>query len=645
MSFFDHFPKRDENSWIQDSSEAAFKTAIVASRDFGDQSADKRDYGTDYQIEVYDAGRATNVRVHVQLKGTTCESNADGSVSLSVERKNLYYLLMQRGSIFVCYHVPTNRLLVRMVDDVVCEYENDHRRDWKQQETVTVRFSETFDRDFQRQLKDYAVACARSSTHARLELMERPPEKMPVVGNIPIDVSVPASRKRAEEVLIELYRSGDDRAISGSFDKFRAVLGPSNELLSFAYMAEINLGINELRFNKERVVEGVEVLRCANSAGIVSCGTLHYNTGNAWFALREYERARESYSSALGELIAEDAIGVAARCCKNLGSTMEKLKNSESARSWYTRALELDPNLAEAHFALALWYNRSGAHLDASLDHLDAIIWPSGSAGTAAPVLGWRAEVLFRQGETREAFREVHTLLSQDEKPEWIWPWCARLVTAYGSADVGSSIRFWDIWLKRHPDNVSAQREKLLCMWLARASGEETGCDYDEFKRSVADIERRGAFNPAFLWDRAGHWAQDEGDWGEAANCFRRAFDLSPSEYGYCLGVALNSLGRYEDALPILVEQAESHQPDAMSWFQVAVAREGVGDIEGCIDAYRRALSLDSGYARAWFNLGGVYWNSGCRVDAVSTWREAMRKFPEHELATKLRSDLPFMRA
>jgi hypothetical protein len=55
---------------------------------------------------------ATNVRVHVQLKGTERELNADGSLSVEVRRTNLNYLLMQGYSCYACYHVPTGSLRI-----------------------------------------------------------------------------------------------------------------------------------------------------------------------------------------------------------------------------------------------------------------------------------------------------------------------------------------------------------------------------------------------------------------------------------------------------------------------------------------------------------------------------------------------------
>ena len=73
MSNLDDLPKRDENRRIQEKSETVFRTAISECGEFEIQSnsKDNYDYGTDFQIEAINAGAMTNVRVHVQLKGTT----------------------------------------------------------------------------------------------------------------------------------------------------------------------------------------------------------------------------------------------------------------------------------------------------------------------------------------------------------------------------------------------------------------------------------------------------------------------------------------------------------------------------------------------------------------------------------------------
>lgn len=642
MSCFDDLPKRDLNRRIQERSEIAFRNSITDSDLFSLQSEDRYDYGTDFQIEASDPGVMTNVRVHVQLKGTLKEKNSDGSVSVSIERKNLNYLAMPPGSVFVCFHIPSQQLLVRWVDDVIGEYEHGGKC-WDRQSTVTVKFKENFDEGFQETLRKYAIASAKGSRDHRIEFATLPPEHLSAfVEERAFDVPVPADAARAEDILVELYNSGHDRTISQSFGRFQAVLGPSNAKFVFAYMAEINLGINGKKCNKSRIEEGVEVILGAVDGSVFSPGTLQYCVGNGWLAIGEYEKAKDAYLLALGLLGNADRAHVAARCCKNLGTAIEKLDDREEAYRCYVRALELDPGLAEAHFALALWHLRVGGNLDDALEHLDAIVWMEDATERMPSVQYWRAEIFFRQGKTTEAFREIRAILGQGDAQSWVWPSCARLVATYGKASIDAargSVQFWDKYLTKFEGHLLARRERLLCIWRIHSNGGRTDLSYGAFKQEVLSLVAGGAPDPAFLWDRTGHWAQDDDNWLEAEDCYRKAYELSPVEYGYCFATALNIQEKYEEALPILLAQAKEHLPDAMSWFQVAVAKGNTGDTEGCIKAYERALQLDENYDLAWFHLGGAYWNSNRPVEAMKVWEEAISRFPEHELASKVRRE------
>ena len=124
MSSFDDLPKRDRNHALEDETEAAFQALIAQSSDFVFQGGDRRDYGTDCQIEVVVDGHAINVRVHVQLKGTERALNADGSLSISVDRSNLNYLIAQPYSFYVAYHAPTKSLRISFVEAVLRHYEH-----------------------------------------------------------------------------------------------------------------------------------------------------------------------------------------------------------------------------------------------------------------------------------------------------------------------------------------------------------------------------------------------------------------------------------------------------------------------------------------------------------------------------------------
>ncbi len=589
----------------------------------------------------------TNIRVHVQLKATNKTPNNDGAVSLPIKRRTLNYLAMQPGSILVCYHVPSARLLVRMVDDVLREHEHTLTNDVNQH-TITVWFATALDPFFQEELSRYVTIHAKSARDSRLNFEAAPPEN--IVRNVEttsLDLYVPSDRRKAHGLLLDLYNRGNDAIISCNFDTFQTIIGTSSDSILPTYFAEINLALTGQKHNDERIRQGIDSINGALSRDVPSPGTMRYNLGNAWFALREYEKASDAYNAALRALDPKQSPTAVARCYKNLGSVMEKTGRTSGAKTLYARALDLDPHLPEAHLALALWYIRDGSDLASALQHLDSIVWSPDSSGASPSILGWRAETQFRLGRSVEAFRDINTLLNIGNDLDWSWPWCTKLVASYGTDTLASSelsVTFWERYTKEFSEDLRGHRAKLLCYFRIHDMGGDPKLAYEEVRQAVSDLVEYGVENPALLWDRAGHWAQREGDWKEAEKCYRKAYQLSPAAYGYCLGTALNFLKRYPEALSVLLEQAREHQPDALSWFQVAIAKEGTGDVQGCIAAYKNALQQDENYALAWFNLGGVTWNAQRKAEAISIWTEAMRRFPQHELAQQLRDDLPILR-
>lgn len=290
--------------------------------------------------------------------------------------------------------------------------------------------------------------------------------------------------------------------------------------------------------------------------------------------------------------------------------------------------------------ALAMAERKIG-NLEPALEHFDHVIWSVDDADSTLAARGHRLEVYFRLGMTDKAFDDIAVLLPHAVAHPWILPWCARLVFNYArttDAAIGKAIRFWDSYLRLDPTNIRAREERLRCIAYAKMHEQPVPIGFTQYESQVAAcISYDPSVDAAHLWDRVGHWAQIDGDWETAERYYRKACDLEPDRYGYCLGTALNFLSRFDESLPILVAQATTHQPDAMSWLQVAVAREGTGDAEGCIEAYRRALELDGDYAIAMFNLGGILWNSGEKHEAIKVWSEALGRFPDDPLAKRLR--------
>lgn len=642
MGYLDDLPERHESHDLADASEAAFEAAIRDQEFFLIQRKDKYDYGTDFQLEARDCKSMTNLRVHVQLKGTGVAARKDGSIGISVSRANLNYLISQPESIYVCWHAPSSRLLARYVSEVFGDYQHRGSK-WQKAKKLTVDFLEPFDEVFQSRLHARVLAVGRSVRDQRLSWAATPPEGFPTkVKTIVPLVEVPANPKRAFEVLENLYNAGQDDVISQSFTRFDAVLKNVEGAMVSAYLAEINLGINGLSFDRKRVSRAIEVVQkaldCKKTVPISGL----YCQGNAWLALGEHEKARSCYLSALKMTLDDTYSDIAAQCFKNLGSVTEALGDHQEALRFFELALKHDPYLPEAHMAVAVCGLKNGRDPKEALEHLDAITAHERSAVSIPSVQGWRIQILFELGDVKEAFREIQALTAVANNHEWIWPHCARQVASFGrlSSDAArQSINFWQGYLRAHSEDPRGERERLLCFSYLNFTGVQTEMTSENFRSAVERLIEKGGADAALLWDRAGHWAQNEGDWGNAEACFRKAYDLAGGHYGYCLGVALNFLRRYSEALPFLLTQANEFQPDAMSWFQVAIARENTGDIDGCVSAYERAIELDPQYELAWFNLGGIHLNRKDFQSARAIWNNALIRFPEHVLATQIKRD------
>ena len=644
VKHLDDLPKRDSNHETQEIAETAFRIAVSECRCFAIQKEDRNDYGTDFQLEVIDGSSMTNIRVDVQLKGTKSPELKNGSVSRSVTRTNLNYLLQQPSSIYVCYHEPSQRLLARYAEDVCREY--DHQGDnWRNQSTVTVGFTQLFDDQFQSNLKNRASALAKSSRNNRILYTTSLPEQLPkLLRKSAETVIVPTGVEQARGMLDTLYASGEDEIISNSFDQFYAELNCSPKDMMQAYMAEINIGMNGVEFDEGRVRTGIEEITKLIDLNCSEIGSLLYSIGNGWLALREYEKARDIYNSALHELDRPELSEVAAQCNKNMGTVMKHISGDDDlAIAFYERAIELSPQLSEAHFAVALCY-RQKSDFPAMLEHLDQVVFINRSESHNLSLQGWRVEALFNNGDASGAFREINTLVTHADNFDWIWSWCARQVVVFGrdsALSAQKAIQFWNLYLQEYPENIDAKQERLFCFLYRKSLGEETEINFYSFKGQIEELIDNKETDIAFLWDRIGHWAQYDGNWDEAETYYRKAYELEPERYGYCIGTALNFVGKFDEALPILLDQAEKHSSDAMSWFQVAVACKGKGDVSRCLFAYHKAIELDPEYDLAWFNLGGTYWNSGDDKRAFEIWGKAIERFPTHELVEKLRQNFP----
>lgn len=589
---------------------------------------------------------ATNVRLQVQLKGTAAGFNTDGSVSISVKRSNLNYLLMSPGSLYVCLHIPTNTLKVTSAQSVLTRYQN-MGPSWQSQKSVTVNFAE--DLTIQHLIKITSLARlsaldARNRRVAHRKMNEN--DMVDHVRELLTVYEVADDTASAVHQLINLYKSNQTEVISAAYERFKTVLGEEHPAMMFCYMAEIDLASANKIFDRQRVELGILKLKAYSLADGADRAGLHYSIGNGFAALNDFNEALEEYKIAC-ELNNQNSDNeLMAMIIKNMGGTYAALENENQAVECYLQALKNNPYLAEAHYALGLYYHNTG-QFEKALEQLDKIVFSSDTQGNLIDLQGWRISALFNVGEGRSAFREINALLSQADKAQWIWPWCLKIVSQFGRESIENaklSLTFWESALRHSPENPLAQRELLLAIIYLRNRNIIVHKTYLQFKNDLeACANKIGSDAASVLWDLLGHWAEDEELADEAILCFEKAYSLQKGDYGLCLSIALNKKHRYEESKNLMKIYTLAFPNDDQGWYRLASTYDLMGQLEKCIEPYLHSLSLNVDNDHAWFNLGGAFFNMGNYPEARRVWKEAVSRFPDHELTAKIRADIPFI--
>jgi tetratricopeptide (TPR) repeat protein len=489
MEHMNDLPKRHPNHDLESEAEATFQSLIAKSGIFVLQGSDRKDYGTDCQIEFTEQGRMTNVRIHVQLKGTEQEAKADGSVSISMDRTTVNYLCAQPHSIVVCYHKPSSTMRYCFADDVIRRYER--RGDsWTKQKSLTVKFSEELTEESLGVLARLANATASSSKAARYKQFQGTPRDWSrnLRTAVP-EVTVPEDKALASALLESLFQNCDDLIISSAFGKFEALLGDDKGSMALCYMAEINVGLDGVDANQPRIEAGLKVFLEDLQTGRYAPGRQHYTIANALTVLGRDQEAMEHYSLALFDLEENGRSQEIAACYKNLGTCFAKLGKNTEAEEMYRRALSHDSQLPEAHFALALCYVKAG-RFEEALHHLDQIMFVSWSREKRCSIAGWRTNILFNIGDASGAFREIYNLIGDAKDVDWIWSWCARNVAEFGRCSLENakrSLHFWQKYLSEHPNSPHGLRESILCQIQV---GVEDRDSENLFERCKPQIEK-----------------------------------------------------------------------------------------------------------------------------------------------------------
>ena len=641
-------PKFHPSHQLDDETLAEFNNALqIVPPLFCNQRSDRRDYGVDIQLEALNNESMTNLRVSVQLKGTDANALLTGVVTRSIDHSNLNYLAQNPFGLYVCYHRPTKSLLCRYADDILHDVSRSKKQ--KHQHTLTVHFSKPFDAAFQFELHTRLLGSSRRRMEERRNWESAQPTIYAQNQSLGSTPEVPTNPDRAEELLLRLRENGADRIVSNLFEEFKAAVRP--EAMMHVYLSEIDIGMTGGDPSTARVRKGISIITNAVTNRKISPCSGYYAIGNAHLALRNFEEAIFFYDHALENTTPEDDL-IIARIFSNRGSSYMQLGQDSKSIESYERAIEIDASLAEARMVLARRCIESHDYRKA-LEHLNHSIRRRGSGVISESTHGWRALVHFRLDNHQLGFQDIWSVINDAEHLPWAWPWCARLVSDFGTHDIASTrlaILFWSEFRREHPDHIGGQIEDLNCEYALKMF-DATRLDFDQFRMRSLELSVMSPDDKPRLLDCVGHWAQVDDNWNDAESAFRIAFKICPEIYACCLGTALNFLGRFEEAIEVMLPFAKIHAQDAIVQFQLGVSFSRTDRSLEAALRFATAVNLDMDYQEAWFNLGGSLWSSSnavidmdeCANLALKVWAYTLKQWPENELSYELKSNLPIL--
>jgi len=444
-------------------------------------------------------------------------------------------------------------------------------------------------------------------------------------------IKIPSDPKETFILIKTLLENHKDSVIHQVAADCEAIFGHRPEIMNLVYTAEVNLGMAGGDADKERVLRAFDFWEHLGDGDKQFRASLYYNQGNALGVIGRHRKAIEKYRQALKEM-PEHAQG-----WKNLGNAYLDIGNKSDALQCFEEALRLNPLLFEALYSLAT-LRRQESDPRGALAYLNRIITSKLTPDQLSWVQGWKAVSYMEQGLFPDGIAKVEEVLAHRPDWEWAWSLAGRLYSLARHEDktwLGPAEAFWRRFLDKYPQKAEAWAELGFICWFLRKKGNFAGYSLLALRAFTQAISL-GFQDDGLVEDRIGHLYQNQGNWLEAEKWYRQAANQNPAAFGYCFGVCLIFLRKYEEALPWVRKAAEKHQPDAKSWFQVALCLGELGRINEAITTYHKAISLDPDYPQAWFNLGGLYWNDGNREQAKITWAEAKARFPGHPLGEQV---------
>ncbi|MEQ8974053.1 MAG: tetratricopeptide repeat protein [Coleofasciculus sp. C1-SOL-03] len=313
----------------------------------------------------------------------------------------------------------------------------------------------------------------------------------------------------------------------------------------------------------------------------------------------------------------------------NRGETLLELRRYENALSAYNRAVELQPDYAEA------WQGQGDALLglgkpEAALDAYDQAIQIQRQYPEAWKGRGEALAALQRYEAAIRAFDQVTEL-----QPEDVDTWERRGMVQMKLQRYSAAIASYDQALEIQSNYASA--------WYQRGWALH---NLQQYKEAIKSYDKAVEHQPDFAesWYQRGNAFVNLNKHRDAVDSYQKAVQFQPDFYRawYSQGSILNTLNQYEEAL-VAFEQAVQLQPNSYeAWYGRAWALHQLQRYEEALTAYEKAVKLRPSSDQAWYNRGNVFYTLAQYSDAIAAYDQAVAHKRSHYQAWNSRANALF---
>lgn len=288
----------------------------------------------------------------------------------------------------------------------------------------------------------------------------------------------------------------------------------------------------------------------------------------------------------------------------------------EEAEASYHKALEIDPDFAEAHFKLGniAMKRRSPAAAEAAYRRA---VSADSCHFKAFYNLGNLLRLQARLGEAETCYRRVIAI-----EPGYVNAHVNLGVTLKELGRPVDAEVCYRAALALEPDDA----ETLNNLGVVLKDQGQHGKAEAVCRQSLMLAPRS-----ALAWNNLGIILKEQGRLAEAEAAYQSALQLAPDypEAYSNLGITLRALERFEDALQAY-RQAIRIRPDyANAYNNLGTILAQLGRVDEAEELYRQVLKFEAGNAQTWNNLGGALVTQGRPNDAIASFREALRIDPD----------------